>query len=229
MKRSLTSVILLLSAMGASAGFEEGVAAYGQGDYTTALAEWQPLAEKGLPSAQYNVGLMHLNGLGVPKDAVAAHGWIQKAAELGDRDAQQALGVMYSKGKGIPQDDFEAVNWYRAAALQGSTQAAVNLAIAYTKGQGTVLNDAEATKWFRYAAERNSGSAQYWLGRALLFGKGVEKDAIRGYAWLNIAAAALVPEAAKLRDFAREQLSYDQVIEAQELSRELWEEFKPQT
>ena len=227
MKRILAGAVLVLSVTTVSAGFEEGVVAYNQGDYATAMAEWRPLADKGVASAQYNIGLMYMNGQGVDKDIVTAVNWMRKAAEGGDRDAQLAVGLMYRKGQGIPQDDFEAVNWFRAAAEQGNTDAALQLAMAYQEGRGTVLNNEQASQWFSHAAENQNAEAQYWLGRNLLFGKGVERDPVRGYACLSLAAAALVKDATKLRDFAREQLNYDQVIEAQELSREMWEEYGP--
>ena len=134
----------MLSVTTVSAGFEEGVVAYNQGDYATAMAEWRPLADKGVASAQYNIGLMYMNGQGVDKDIVTAVNWMRKAAEGGDRDAQLAVGLMYRKGQGIPQDDFEAVNWFRAAAEQGNTDAALQLAMAYQEGRGTVLNNEQA-------------------------------------------------------------------------------------
>jgi hypothetical protein len=52
---------------------DDGLAAYGRGDYATALQEWLPLAEQGDAVAQYNLGVMYANGWGVPEnDAEAA-------------------------------------------------------------------------------------------------------------------------------------------------------------
>ncbi|MSR43556.1 MAG: hypothetical protein EXS19_05920, partial [Pedosphaera sp.] len=39
--------------------------------------------EKGDASAQYNLGVMYANGLGVPKDEVEAVKWYRKAADQG--------------------------------------------------------------------------------------------------------------------------------------------------
>jgi hypothetical protein len=47
---ALTMTLCL--ALPAYAGFAEGLAAYNQGDYATALKEWRPLAEKGKAFAQ---------------------------------------------------------------------------------------------------------------------------------------------------------------------------------
>ncbi len=62
------------------AGFDEGVAAYDRGDYATALREWRPLAEHGDASAQSFLGIMYVEGLGVPQDYSKAHMWYNLAA-----------------------------------------------------------------------------------------------------------------------------------------------------
>jgi hypothetical protein len=45
--------ILLAVHVLAWAGWDEGVAAYNQGNYDTALREWRPLAEQGHADAQH--------------------------------------------------------------------------------------------------------------------------------------------------------------------------------
>ncbi len=53
----------------------------------------------GLAGAQCNLGLMYAHGNGVPKDAVEAVQWYQKAAEQGHASAQNNLGWAYDHGK----------------------------------------------------------------------------------------------------------------------------------
>jgi len=67
----------------AETDFEVGVEAYDRGDYDTALNEFRPLAEQGHPKAQYNLGVMYAEGLGVQKDYVLAHMWLNLAAVQG--------------------------------------------------------------------------------------------------------------------------------------------------
>ncbi len=62
------------------AGWDEGVAAYKRGDYATALREWRPLAEQGNAKAQYNLGVMYGNGVGVPQDEAQAYMWFKLAS-----------------------------------------------------------------------------------------------------------------------------------------------------
>jgi hypothetical protein len=42
--------------------FDDGTAAYAQGDYATALRLWRPLAEQGNALAQSNLGTMAVMG-----------------------------------------------------------------------------------------------------------------------------------------------------------------------
>ena len=52
----------------ASAGFRDGLQAYYRLDYRTALSEWQALANRDNPGAQYQLGVMYYRGEGVPQD-----------------------------------------------------------------------------------------------------------------------------------------------------------------
>ena len=102
------------------AGFGEGTAAYDRGDYATALREWRPLAKQGVADAQYNLGVMYGEGLGVPQDYAKAVGWWRKAAEQGHATAQYNLGVAYHNGEGVPQNYAQAHMWYNLAASRFS-------------------------------------------------------------------------------------------------------------
>ncbi len=55
----------------ASADIRHGLAAYESGDFSAALAEWEPLADEGLAAAQFNLGLLYHTGQGVPKGGVS--------------------------------------------------------------------------------------------------------------------------------------------------------------
>ena len=117
---------LLISALCAqtlAADFQTGIEAFERGDYAAALREWRPLAEQGDAKAQYALGLMYDEGMGVPEDDAEAAEWFRKAAEQGLAEAQYTLGFMYANGKGVPKDSVEAVRWYRMAAAQGHVEA----------------------------------------------------------------------------------------------------------
>ncbi|HEX9791298.1 MAG TPA: SPOR domain-containing protein [Kiloniellales bacterium] len=136
------------------AGFEEGSAAYQQGDYAKALEEWTPLAKNGNQQAQYNIGYMHFNGIGVPKEPAKAAKWFAMAAKQGDAAAQMSLGVMYGTGQGVEQDYSQAYIWLTLAAARlpygdDRDQAVKNRDIVSAKMSRAQITDAlgQALNW----------------------------------------------------------------------------------
>ncbi|MGX2968482.1 tetratricopeptide repeat protein [Ursidibacter sp. B-7004-1] len=103
--------------------FQQGLQAYKQKDYATALKLWQPLAEQGYETAQYNLGIMYLNGWGVALDYQQAVYWYQQAAQQGDADAQNNLGFMYYQGQGVKEDAKKARSLWQQACKQGFKKA----------------------------------------------------------------------------------------------------------
>lgn len=113
---ALILVFSLLSAGSAIAGpFEDASEAYARGEYETAYRLFKPLAEQGLPDAQYKLAVMYDLGLGVPQNHTEAFKWYGKAADLGHADAQNNLGIMYETGLGVPRDYVQALVWFHLA------------------------------------------------------------------------------------------------------------------
>lgn len=91
-------------------------AAFDRGDHKTALRLVRQLADQGLSSAQYNLGVMYEQGQGMPQDYAEAAKWFRKAAEQGHPPAQYNLGIMCAEGRGVPQDRVNAHKWFSLAA-----------------------------------------------------------------------------------------------------------------
>jgi TPR repeat protein len=168
--------------------FGNGVAAYQQGDYETALRVWRPLAEEGYANAQHNLGLMFENGEGIQEDFAEAAKWYRLAAEQDDAYAQLNLGKLYDNAKGVPLNHVEAVKWYRFAALQDYAPAQRNLGYAYHAGQGVAQDYAEAMKWYRKAADQGDAYAQNALGDMFFTGRGIKQDYVEAIRWFRRAA-----------------------------------------
>jgi hypothetical protein len=118
MKRLFLSALLaVLLAGAAKADFDDGLAAYEEGDYAAALREWRPLAEAGDLDAQFYLGEMHLRGKGVERDFKKAAEWLDKAAQAGHPRSQGTLGGLYAAGLGVPQDFGMAYFWMIVAAI----------------------------------------------------------------------------------------------------------------
>ncbi|HWV45095.1 MAG TPA: tetratricopeptide repeat protein [Nitrospira sp.] len=99
----------------ATQSLEEAEFAYERGDYTQAARFFSPLAEQGVASAQFYLGLMYEKGRGVRQDYSAALGWFRKAAAQGYAGPQNNLGLMYERGRGVRKDSVRALMWYTVA------------------------------------------------------------------------------------------------------------------
>lgn len=141
-------------------------------------------------------------------------------AANGEAWAQAVLGNSYRVGLGVLQDYVEAAKWYRLAAERGDAPAQATLGFMYIQGQGLVQDYAEAMKWYRLAAEQGHATAQYNLGVMYAQGQGVEQDNVRAHLWFNLGAASGNAEAAKSRDATANQMTPQQIGEAQKLARE---------
>jgi TPR repeat protein len=58
-----------------------GSRAYSRGHFTTALRLLRPLADRGEPLAEFDLGLMYELGHGVPRDLPTAHMWFNVSRE----------------------------------------------------------------------------------------------------------------------------------------------------
>ncbi len=114
---TLAAIILCGPAL---ADFKAGLDAYQKGDYVGAAKEWRPMAEAGDPIAQYNMGLLYLDGHGVPQSPAEAANWFRRAAEQDYTDAQHNLGAMYGSGQGVKRDYVQAYKWLNICAAKGN-------------------------------------------------------------------------------------------------------------
>lgn len=130
---------------------KEGLKAYENKDYETAVKLLLPLAENGNANAQYYMGLMHWSGKGVSKSLVEAREWYLMSAKQGHNVAQFDLGLMYSEGDGVKKDEEEALKWYLLSANRSYAPAQYNAALIY--GNENAPHDlVQSYKWLIIAA-----------------------------------------------------------------------------
>lgn len=103
--------------------------------YDTARAIWEALAQRGNAEANFNLGILHEDGLGVPPGIQAAVAHYEKAAVAGSSKAQYRLGLLYSVGAKIARDEVKADRWLAAATAQGDQDAVALLAAHGGRGQ----------------------------------------------------------------------------------------------
>lgn len=73
--------------------------------------------------AQYQLGMMMADGVGGPKDEVAARGLFEKAAAQGHAGALERMGAFAQAGRGGPEDKDAAKSYYEKAAALGNEDA----------------------------------------------------------------------------------------------------------
>ncbi len=87
------------------------------------LAVLQQAAGAGDAMAQYEMGRLYADGLGVQKSHRKAMELWEQSAVQGYAPAQYSLGWMYFHGNGVMTDFKEGCRWMRAAAEQGIQEA----------------------------------------------------------------------------------------------------------
>lgn len=120
MRRILTFIVLLLWLQPAAASeYSSGIFAYRNGQYPRAVALLKPLALEGDPYAQFALGVMYDDGIGLPRNFTLALLWYKKSAAQGLADAQYMAGRFYGSGRGVKQDPAAALFWFELAAAAG--------------------------------------------------------------------------------------------------------------
>lgn len=109
---------------------KSGIEAWQRSDYSGAVAIWRPLAEKGDPDAEFNLGQAYRLGRGVPINLAAAKTWFERAAGQGHIDAQTTLGLLLFQNGDQP----EALKWLKKAADQGEPRALLVYGTALVNG-----------------------------------------------------------------------------------------------
>jgi TPR repeat protein len=129
--------------------YQEGVEAYQAGKFDVAAAKFKELADKGDPSAQFNLGSLYHSGQGVTQDDKQAALLFAKAAEQGHTDAMDNLGLRYAKGEGVEQDWVQAYKWFSIAGMRKNASAASNAKVALSKMTPEKIDQAQnqAKEW----------------------------------------------------------------------------------
>lgn len=139
-------------------------------------------AEKGDPTAQYQLALVFRDGTLVGQDDFEYVKWLKKAAEGGNALAMNDLGIAYEYGP-ADYDMSQARLWYRKAAENGVASAMCDVACFFEND-----NDLEeAVKWFRKSAEAGFSIGQSNYARCLYYGLGVPKNYPEALKWMDTA------------------------------------------
>ena len=143
-------------------------------------------ALQGVPEAQYVVGILYANGLGVAIDKGAAGDWFLKSAQKGFAAGQYELSlILQSNGE---ERLTEAVDWLRKSALQGFPPAQLLYSLYCEAGIGGAADPKEAFRFCLLAANRDYCPAARRAASMLEQGIGTAIDLGEAFRWYRRAA-----------------------------------------
>lgn len=135
-----------------------------RGEKGRRIAELKRYGDAGDAMAQFRLGMIYRDGLGVPRDYDEAVKWLGMAARQGMADAQFRLGMMYYRGRGVMEDHAAARAWLEKAAVQQDDRALLVLGRMYEAGDSVTKDRAKAMDFYRRSAQRGNGKAKERLG-----------------------------------------------------------------
>lgn len=90
------------------------------GNNAKALDWYNESSKNGYSDAQYALGTMYLNGIGIQKDPAKAYSLYNDAAKGGNSEAYIAIGVLHIKGEVVEKNYDKAKSYFRKAIAEGN-------------------------------------------------------------------------------------------------------------
>ena len=122
-------------------------------DYEKAAEWFTRAAEQAYAKADYQLGKLYRDGLGVTASEIESAKWYQKAAEGGYSRAQYRLGRLYLDGQGVQPDENLACEWFEKSAMQGYVKAQYILGVCYARGIGLRKDYIMSHAWLSLASQ----------------------------------------------------------------------------
>lgn len=120
----------------------------------------QKAADLNLLPALLDLAMLHLQGLGGPRDDEAARVLFERASEQESAEAMFSLGALYGGGHQIETDRAKSLAWYRQAAQRQHPRAALMLGLYLRDGIATAPDLEAARRCFTFAAEAGLDEAK---------------------------------------------------------------------
>jgi len=161
----LLTYALILHADTPDNDYNAGLEQLSAGDYIAAQRSFGIAAKRGNTDAQYQLGIIYLEGLGVNKSPEDAAYWFRKAAQNGHAASQFEIGCCFETGTGVLEDQRIAAEWLWRAADQGDADAALHLARHYRDGIGKPRDIEKARRYYKQAQQGGITEAEAELNR----------------------------------------------------------------
>ena len=133
------------------------------------------------------LGLMYLNGEGVPRDPAKAAPLLATAAKRGNPQARHELALLHVEGFSVPHDPDFAVHLLQGASDDGHVASTVYLAEHYLFGKNCPKDVGAALELLYVAAAKGEPAAMYYL--ALVYDKELDySNSFEAAYWYRRAA-----------------------------------------
>lgn len=220
--------------------------AYKSGDYERALKLFRRSSDDGNIVADWYLGHMYGQGIGVPRDDAMAYSYYTRVADHYDPeetdpnrlkitvDAMVRLADYQRTGAvnaGIQPDPRAAAqNYLKIATAYGHPAAQFALGVMSIRGEGVKKNPQQGLKWLMAAARKRYAPAEAYLGDLYWSGQIVNGDRTRAVMWYILARGSARPDE-NPEIYARAQQIEDSVGEDERIEAEarakVWEEQYP--
>jgi len=184
--------------------------AYRSGEYGRAAKFFRKASDDGEIVADWYLGHMYRQGLGVPRDDAMAYSYYTRVSEHYDPeeangkrlritvDAMVRLADYQRTGAvnaGIAPDPGAAAQTYlKVATAYGHPAAQYALGVMSIKGEGMKRNPQQGLKWLMASARKRYAPAEAYLGELYWEGKLVRADRTRAVMWYILARDSARPE-----------------------------------
>ena len=182
-------------------GNYRGYAEFKMAHYASARRIWEALDERNFAEAAFNLGILHEDGLGVPRDIQRALAYYRRGAEGGSPKASYRLGILYWLGApGVAIDREQGRRYLGLAAAAGDSEARQRLQ-SEEAGAGDdpllradrLLASGDAAAYVEVLKQAAMGGhirAQTRLAWSYEAGRGIGRDLAAAAQWFARAAAA---------------------------------------
>ncbi|CAE7798676.1 esiB, partial [Symbiodinium sp. KB8] len=179
--------------------------AYEKGDFGMCHLEkafqwYRQAANLGHADSMARVGMYHLHGTVVPKNAYFAREWFQRSADGGSTMGRIHLAIAFMHGEGGPKCCHRGVELLRPAVASGSAMAKYYMSRCYAKGCGVSKCLQQARALLEEAVAGGYHRADICLAKELMHacGGASEEDLVRSRQLLERAVSKGSPEAKTL-------------------------------
>ena len=143
--------------------FSQGLSCSKRNDFAGAARAYAEASEQyGHPGAMNNLGVMYMQGSGVPANYEKAFSLYHRSAEVGNEVAMRNLAARYEQGQGTEKNPEMALSWLMTAVEYKSVPAAAKVADYY--GDWRHKDEKKHLFWLEKAAAMGHAGSLLALG-----------------------------------------------------------------